>query len=126
MYTDKRIGSFGKTAEDMVAKYLSQNGFIIIKRNYHNRFGEIDIICEDNDNIVFVEVKARSGDCYVSGVEAVDSYKIKRIINVANYFSSRFNTKKPMRFDVAEVTSYFDEKDNEKFKLNYIKSAYNG
>jgi len=46
----------GKKAEDLAVKALVKKGFQIIKRNFQNKFGEIDIIAKDKDILVFVEV----------------------------------------------------------------------
>ena len=50
------IGKIGKSGEDRTAAFLRKRGFAIIKRNYQCRFGEIDIIAEDREYIIFVEV----------------------------------------------------------------------
>lgn len=119
MYTKKNIGETGKLGEDYVCEYLRNKKYIVIKRNFSNRFGEIDIIAESEDYILFVEVKTRTEGALVSGLEAVNAGKINRILNLSNDFLKKFDTDKPPRFDVAEVTV---DKDN--IKLNYIESAF--
>ena len=52
--------SRGKLGEDITADYLCKNGFEIVARNYHSRYGEIDIIAKNSEFIAFVEVKARN------------------------------------------------------------------
>lgn len=49
----KKIGNQG---EEIAARYLQQQGYRILRRNYHSRYGEIDIICEYQRVIIFVEV----------------------------------------------------------------------
>ncbi len=53
----KRIGNLG---ESLAQDYLIKLGYHIITTNYYTRYGEIDIICMDNSEIVFVEVKTRT------------------------------------------------------------------
>lgn len=115
----------GKAGEDFVAQYLKANGYIIIKRNWRDsRFGEIDIVAECRDCIAFVEVKARQKGALVSGLEAVDFGKQKRIRNAAQTFMRRLRTNLPPRLDVAELV-VTDEKDGKfQFKINYIKNAF--
>ena len=52
--------SRGKLGEDITADYLCKNDFEVVARNYHSRYGEIDIIAKNSDFIAFVEVKARN------------------------------------------------------------------
>jgi len=55
----------GKIGEDLAAHFLCKKGFGILERNYHSRYGEIDIIASKADLIVFVEVKYRK-NCFHS------------------------------------------------------------
>ena len=110
--------------EEYVARYLRENGCIVIKMNWRDRYGEVDIIAEDNENIIFVEVKTRSEGAIVSGLEAVDEGKMRRTKNAALMFVKRLNTELPPRVDVAEVTTRMGEDGKYRWKLNYIKNAY--
>lgn len=121
---NKRL-TVGKAGEDYVAKYLKSKGYIILKRNWHDsRYGEIDIIAENCENIVFVEVKTRQKNSIVSGVEAVDSYKQKRTKNASQTFMKRLRTNLPPRIDVAEVTVLSENENGFEFSLNYIENAF--
>lgn len=114
----------GKKGEQMVAEYLKGKGAVILKRNFSDRYGEVDIIAEDDENIIFVEVKTRNESAIVSGLEAVDAGKMKRTKNAAENFIRRLNTDLPPRIDVAEVTEYKRNDNTVGYKLNYIKNAY--
>lgn len=114
----------GKLGEERVAKYLKSKGYIILKRNWRDRFGEVDIIAETKENIVFVEVKTRKEDAMLSGLEAVDEKKMRLIKNEAVMFTKRLNTDSQPRIDVAEVT-YCESRDGKyEWKLKYLKSAF--
>lgn len=117
----KKLGRIG---EEKVAKYLKKHGYIILKRNWRDRYGEIDIIAENDENVVFVEVKTRSEGAIVSGFEAIDVGKMRRTKNMAQMFVKRLNTDLQPRMDVAEVEAFKNENGEEIWKLNYIKSAY--
>ena len=124
MYSDKkRPYEIGKIGENLVADYLKSKGYTVIKRNYKDRYGEVDIIAEDKENLVFVEVKTRSENAIVSGFEAVDEKKKRLIQNEAVMFTKRLKTELEPRIDVAEVIKY-EVSGKEKWKLNYIKNAY--
>jgi putative endonuclease len=53
---------FGSAGEKAAIRYLKQQGFRIVTRNYENRAGEIDVIALDGQTIVFVEIKTRRND----------------------------------------------------------------
>lgn len=114
----------GAAGEELVARYLKKCGYIIVKRNWRDRYGEVDIIAEDSRNIVFVEVKTRHKDALVSGLEAIDDGKKRRIRNAAVMFVRRMNTNLKPRIDVAEVTVCEAPDGEKKWKLKYIKSAF--
>ena len=59
----------GRAGEEYAAKWLEEHGYHILEQNYHSRFGEIDIIAEDSQYIVFVEVKTRAEGSMVSPLE---------------------------------------------------------
>lgn len=113
----------GKKAEELTANFLRRNGTAVIKRNYRSRYGEIDIIAETEEYIIFVEVRARASGNLVTGAESVTPKKQKRIILTAMDFLSRFYTEAQPRFDVAEVTVTGDGKGAH-YSLNYIKNAF--
>ena len=115
------LGLLGKKGEDKVAKFLTNRGYTVLKRNYICRLGEIDIIAEKNNTIAFVEVKTRKENSLVKPLEAVDSKKQRRMTLTAEDYITKTQTDNLQpRFDVAEVTV---TKDN-KYHLNYIKNAF--
>ncbi len=115
----------GKAGEDFVVQYLKSNGYIIIKRNWRDsRYGELDIVAENRECIVFVEVKTRQINSLVSGVEAVDFAKQQRTKNAAQTFMRRLRTSLPPRIDVADVTVVSEKDDKFTFELNYIENAF--
>ena len=101
MKTDKQIK--GALGEDAVCEELERRGHRIIERNYRRRSGEIDIISEIGENIVFTEVKARKAGSMVSGLEAVDFAKKKKIIMTADIYLSENPSDLYVRYDIAEV-----------------------
>lgn len=120
----EQAAQLGREGEFRVAEYLRHKGYIILRQNWRDsRFGEIDIIAESRENIVFVEVKTRSENAVVSGIDAIDAKKAKRIKNAANVFMRKLNTDLPPRIDVAEVTVKINAEKKKLWKLNYIKSA---
>src|SRR5438477_12029852 len=70
----------GVRGERLACRYLKRSGYKILLRNFRGRSGgEIDVVCRDNDTLVFVEVKTRADEDFGRPVEAVDREKQKRI-----------------------------------------------
>lgn len=97
----------GKLGEDAVCAELEKRGHAIIARNYHKRTGEIDIISAVGQYIVFTEVKTRKLGAMVSGLEAVNFAKKKKIVLTADAYLTKnrnITQKYPfVRYDIAEV-----------------------
>jgi len=76
--------SKGNEAEELAAKYLYDNGFEIIERNFYSRFGEIDIIAYKDEVLHFVEVK--SGDDYEKAIQNITPTKLSRLIKTGDIY----------------------------------------
>lgn len=97
--------SLGRLGEDLACDELRRRGYAILERRYRTRWGEIDIVAEQGGVLVFVEVKARAGDAFGRGAEAVTGWKQRRIGRMAaDYLVKRRVTDRPCRFDVVAVT----------------------
>lgn len=111
---NKSVGDYG---EKVVADYLRKKGFVISALNYRSRFGEIDVIAENNEQILFVEVKTRKS-ATVRAKDNVDYKKQQRIKATAEYYILNNGVDLTPRFDVAEV--YVGDKK----AINYIENAF--
>lgn len=78
--------AFGNRAEETAAHFLAERGMDIVARQYHTRFGEIDIVVWDGQAVRFVEVKARTSEAFGSPEEAVTKSKIRKIAAAAELF----------------------------------------
>ena len=110
----------GKAGERITALYLSKKGYSILKTNYRIKGGEIDIIAENDEYIVFLEVKTRSADFISDGFDAVTKTKQKLIIKAAAEYFYRIGSDKQPRFDVVSIV--LDGKKVVGF--NYITDAF--
>lgn len=95
--------SKGAVGEVLAARFLRDKGYGIVSANYRCRFGEIDIIAEDDEYIAFVEVKTRAQQSWYTPREAVTEAKQERIYKTALLFLQEHPTEKQPRFDVIEV-----------------------
>jgi len=94
----------GDEAEEKACRYLKERGYRILARNWRTRTGEIDIIAREEGTLVFVEVKARSGDGFGGPEAAVDRAKQRRIVSTALSFIEVTACELPMRFDVVAIS----------------------
>lgn len=110
----------GKKAESLAALYLRLHGYRILDRNYHSRFGEIDIIAKKSSTVVFAEVKARGEGALARPACAVDASKQKKLIKTAQLYILYKNLDGfDMRFDVLELT-----KQGMRTVITHIKNAF--
>lgn len=92
----------GKTAEDQALEWFTtKRKATLIARNFRCRWGEIDLIFLDNDELVFIEVRARASKGWVNGAESVTPAKQRRLKKTADYFLNSYKGKaKSVRFDL--------------------------
>ncbi|HCF49591.1 MAG TPA: YraN family protein [Syntrophomonas sp.] len=94
----------GKMGEDLAVKYLEKKGYCIVERNYRTPYGEVDIICSDRGELVFVEVKTRRCTSYGSPEEAVTRRKKEHIKKTALCYLAGLNRPcRNIRFDVIAI-----------------------
>lgn len=106
----------GIEGENIAVEYLKRHGYKILDRNFACKTGEIDIICERENMLVFVEVKARENTNYGMPCEAVTSSKIRSIVKTAQaYLLKKRRINSPCRFDVVEVL---------RGEVNHIEDAF--
>lgn len=97
--------NIGKIGEEAASIYLKEKGYKIQERNYRTSFGEIDIICEHQNSIIFIEVKTRRSNKYGCPEEAITINKQRKIImNALSYLTRYHLGKKNSRFDVLVVS----------------------
>ena len=114
MYKNQFIGQNG---EDIAVNYLENLGYEIIERNFSCKQGEIDIIARYKNEIVFIEVKARTNSLYGMPADAVNEKKQNHLTRAIKYYIYRNHLENEfIRIDVIEV---YLSGDN--FKINHIK-----
>lgn len=106
----------GNVGEIKAVNFLKKKKYKIITTNYKNKIGEIDIIAEKDDLIVFVEVKNRSTFAFGRPIEAVTLQKQNKIKKVAEIFLMMNHIQyHNVRFDVIEVFDDF---------INHTENAF--
>jgi len=79
-------GSIGRRAEKTAENYLIGQGLKLIQRNFHGRRGEIDLIMDDGDILVFVEVRSRQSSRFGRATETIDAKKQAKLIRTAEQY----------------------------------------
>ena len=92
----------GNLAEDKACKFLYENGYTVVERNFYSRFGEIDIIASKDDVLHFIEVK--SGLDYESAIQNITYKKLLRVIRTADIYLKKNSLDIDIVYDAIIVT----------------------
>lgn len=106
MFSQKKRAAHLITGEDgerQAEHFLRQQGLSIVVRNYRSPYGEIDVIAQDKDCLVFVEVRKRKAKALVSAAQSITPAKQQKIRLTAQYYlqqrQSTGQSALPCRFD---------------------------
>ncbi|MBR3554136.1 MAG: ribonuclease HII [Clostridia bacterium] len=110
----------GDRGEDVCARYYEKHGYTVIARNFHSRYGEIDVIAESDTQLVFIEVKTRAEGQATLPCEAVDQKKMRRLTQTAQMFLTQYDKERQMQFDVFEVLT----RDGRPVKCRRLENAF--
>ena len=113
--SDGENKKLGKKGENLAVKYLKRNGYKILKRNFTNPYGEVDIVAQKGDTVAFIEVKTRLSDVFGAPSEAVNYKRKQRYIAAAKYFFYERDMDCTVRFDIIEIF---------KGTINHIENAF--
>lgn len=95
----------GSQAEALACRYLEAQGMRLMMRNFRCKCGEIDLVMQQENTIIFVEVRNRKNACYGSAAESVTLRKQRKLTNAAQFFIQRYDPalKYSYRFDVIAI-----------------------
>jgi putative endonuclease len=116
--------AFGQLGERLALQHLHATGYHIRETNYRcGADGEIDIIAEQNDTIVFIEVKSRRGSRMGTATEAVTPRKAQRLIALAETYAADHTPDAPLRIDIIAIDF---TPDGKLLSLNHYENAVIG
>lgn len=110
---------FGAAGEEAASNFLLQNKYTIRERNWRYKKLEVDIIAEKADQIIFVEVKTRSGTYFEQPFQAVTKKKQRFIIEAANAYIEKNEIDLEARFDIISIIQ-----TQNGFDINHIEDAF--
>ena len=111
--------SLGQKGENFAVEYLRKEGYKIRHRNWRSGKKELDIVAENNDFIVFAEVKTRTDDYLDDPSKAINKDKEKAMIFAAESYVKKYNIDKESRFDVIIVIA-----KGEMLDIDHIENAF--
>ena len=112
---------FGQEGESSAEQYLRNKGYRILARNVRSSVGELDLVAEDGQVLVFVEVKARRTDAFGGAIHAVHQRKQEKLIQLAAQYLARHHLKdRPCRFDVVLLQGA----NAEASQIEHIQNAF--
>jgi putative endonuclease len=110
----------GQHAEQLACDYLIQQGMKLRCRNFRCKQGEIDLIMQDANCIVFVEVRFRKHTDFGSGAETVDHRKRQKLITTAQHYLQQSHSHRyACRFDVISISGELN-----KASIDWISNAF--
>ncbi|MEM1126833.1 MAG: YraN family protein [Bacteroidota bacterium] len=128
MSTPRRTKDVGDHGEALASAYLEREGYVIMERNYRFERAEVDLVCflpaipyEAGGELVFVEVKTRTGLRFGRPEEAVDEAKKQNILKAAEaYLHEAKMDGTPCRFDVIGIVLH----DGQEPEIEHFKDAF--
>src|SRR5712691_7958384 len=94
----------GRTGESLAAQTLEHKGYRILENNFRCLHGEIDLVAEDGQDLVFVEVKTRRGTAFGRPEEAVTLRKQRKLLEIATYYLDLYAcSERSWRIDIVAV-----------------------
>ncbi len=111
------MSALGALAEDAAADFLTGRGLRLLARNYHCRFGEIDLIMTEGHTLVFVEVRYRRSKSFGGAVESITAAKREKLLRAARHYLAALKEFPACRFDAVLLSG--DTKE-----LEWIQNAF--
>jgi len=109
----------GRVAEQLACDYLIKNGLKLIDKNFHSRYGEIDLIMQQQNTLVFIEVRYRKNQNYGGAKESVTPSKQQKIQKTALFYMQQKGREYNARFDVVAMSG-----NNKNLNIEWIKNAF--
>lgn len=76
----------GKWGEGVAVRFLQEKGYVLVATNYRCRWGEVDIVAQEGDDLVFVEVRTRRSVLYGTPEESTAAAKARKLVATAQEF----------------------------------------
>ena len=115
--------SKGKAAEKIARDHLISHGLSFIDKNFHSRHGEVDLIMQHHETLVFVEVRYRKNLDYGGALESITPSKQQKIHKTALFYMQKKGREFNTRFDVVALTGE-DINNLNTISIEWIQNAF--
>jgi len=112
----------GRRAEQAAAQHLLEAGLSLLARNYSCRLGELDLVMQDSNQLVFVEVRYRGNNQFGSPLESITPTKQRKLRAAANVYLKQLSKQPSARFDAVGVSP--SSKAGQEFNIVWCKNAF--
>lgn len=109
----------GQLAEQLACNYLQQQGLKLIEKNYRCRQGEIDLVMQQGDSLVFVEVRQRSQSGFGGAAASVTVKKQEKLRLTALHYLQQKAPRADARFDVIAIQG-----ESTAQQIEWIRNAF--
>ena len=106
----------GAAAEQTAYDFLIAQGLTPVCRNFHCRYGELDLVMTEAEMLVIVEVRYRRSEKFGGAIASITAKKKSKMIAAAQYYLATYQVKSAVRFDVIAIS--------EQTGLQWIKNAF--
>lgn len=114
----------GIDAESACCEYLRKQGLKLLTRNYNGRRGELDLVMQDNDTIVFIEVRYRKNNAFGGALESITYSKQEKLRLTAEQYLQQETSLNSGRFDVVAMAKKLQNNDSSEYTFEWIKNAF--
>lgn len=109
----------GKKGENEAVRYLEDQGYLILHRNWRSGRKELDIVAKRNGELIVAEVKTRRDTDFALPQDAVNEMKIRRIVAAADVYIKKYELDNPVRFDIITIVGVCPP-----FAIEHIEGAF--
>lgn len=126
MFNKYHRQQIGQAAESVACQYLITQGLVLLEKNWHCRYGEIDLIMQDTDGtLVFVEVRSRKAHSAFDALSSITPKKQAKIHLTADCYLQRFATPVACRCDVVAMCHFTNAIEQAcRYTIDWIKNAF--
>ncbi len=110
----------GRQGEEIAIRYLTQKGYVVKAQNYRFKRFEIDIITQNQEILVFVEVKFHENSGFGLPEESVSTAQQAQILEAAEQYIWEINWQNDVRFDIIAIQTSV----NDGFKIQHFEDAF--